>query len=338
MSSPLFDDASGHTLPELLLALGISAILLTALTAVSLTFLESAARERAHDRANSEVSSVFRTLEKEVMMAGYALPNETRVAGDSDAGAGDQTFCKAHSDRLFIADGCKILRDVTDNHEEDGAIQGRFVTPIAGAKNGAKGGYAAQLAEDTVIGAPSLTVDTFDLNAGMEDEDSHAPDYDNDFLPGRALILATKGGNLVEGHRFVTAHFSSKTIDLQPHDSIGHSYPSAASLVVPATAWYVRIDPQGRTYSDGSPVYWLYRDREKALPFVERLKVEYGYDDNGDGLEWFRTIPPAAAVIDKFPFRLSQLKVLRITLTTRFLFKGTSTLTDYTKTILLRNQ
>ncbi|MGD1075400.1 MAG: hypothetical protein ABR903_04900, partial [Thermodesulfovibrionales bacterium] len=59
-------------------------------------------------------------------------------------------------------------------------------------------------------------------------------------------------------------------------------YPASTAIlpvsVVPAIAWYVRLDPNNAKYPDGTPVYWLYRNQNRVIPYVDNFQVWYGYD------------------------------------------------------------
>src|SRR5512136_2773876 len=93
----------GFTLVELLVVMVISTVLLAAVLNSYITYINSVSKEAAQDKINSEVNSVFKILERDMMMAGYALPLRTKIAADNNCGVSDEAFCKTGSDRLFLA-------------------------------------------------------------------------------------------------------------------------------------------------------------------------------------------------------------------------------------------
>ena len=343
---------AGFTLIELLIVMVVSSVLLGVAVFLFIAFVNTSAKESAKDTMNAEVAAVFKILEKEVMLAGYGLPPGTMIASENNCTAGD---CLNGTDRLFIADGMQILKDITDNNEDDGLIAPAYMTNIATARNSAIGGYYSFLTAPAGQGDNVLSLDYMDINYG---EERNAPTYD--FVPGKALIIGDNAR--VEGHRISAAAPAPPAAPpappgpcCSPHDTnftststagmvngtvtlsdviadVGGFQSAAAprAIVVPATVWYV-----GR---DG----WLYRNSDKVLPNVTGMKVQYGYDANNDGLEWRYTVPPPVenpAIPDKTTsFNFSFLKMIRITLTVRLVYKTEVRTTDYKTEILLRNR
>jgi len=332
--------AAGFSLLELLIVLLVSSVLMGAAVTLFVTFVNTSAEQSIQDTISSEVSLVSKILEKELMLAGYGLPLSTRVASDNNCNVSDETFCVNGTDRLFIADGTQLLKDITDNNEDDGKIGDTEMTNIANAKNSAVGGYCTYLLADAVTGATSLSLQNLNVNLGQE---RAANPTTNDFIENNALILGDN--SQVEGHRIAAI---GAAVSLMPLDSIVATlgYLSAAvpsPVVVPASAWYVRNDPDGRKYPDGTVVRWLYKNNYKVLPNVDNFQVQYGYDANNDGIQWADTVPPPVIASpngipdDVTPFIFSYLKIIRITMTIKIVYKTKVKTTLYTKEILLKN-
>lgn len=332
---------TGFSLVELLIVMAVSTVIIAAALASYITYVNSSAKESAQDTVNAEVATIFNVIGKEVMNAGYALPIITRVASNNNCTVADEDFCKSGTDRLFLADGAKLLRDVTDNKEDDGTISTTYMTYLANAKGGSTGGYRAQLAADVATGDTSATVVNLNINSGEELNVTI-----NDFLNDTAFIIGD--GTNVEGHRIDTTDTDAGSISLLTHEVFNHLYLVASNhSVVPATAWYVRSDPGGRRYSNGDTVYWLYRNGTRALPYVDNFQVQYGYDASGNGIEWADTIPPANIAADTYDdwaptpdlvtFSIDQLKVIKVNIAVKSVYRGTVRTTDYQKIIQLRN-
>ena len=326
----------GFTLVEVIVAMLIASVLMGGVVSVFIKFVNSTSEQSSLDDINAEVSALFKVMEKDVMMAGYGVPSSTRVASQLNCSVSDQTFCLDNSDRLFLADGWGILKSITDNGEVDGQVASTYMTYLANKKSSSAGGYSTQLKADVAAGTTALSVLSFNVNASEELHSSAT-----DFAIDSALIIGD--GTRVEGHTLsaVTAPDSLRT---PAKDPLINSFVSASTnYVVPAAVWYVRSDPDGKKYSNGDPVYWLYRNGYKVLPYVSNFKVLYGYDAKSDGLQqWSGTVPPANADIPtgvdgNAAFSLSYLKAIQITLTVKSVLKSGLTTTPYQTVILLRN-
>jgi len=327
-----FTQEKGFTLTELLLVIVISAITMAATFSMYQSFMNGVSRESAVDDINSNVKSVFKIIEKDIMMAGYGMPQGTRVASHNTCSAGDESFCKDKGDRLFLADGWEILKDVTDNSEDDGKIIPMYMTFLANKKDSSAGGYSANLTGDVSSSDTTAGIASLDLNAGEETS------ADRDFSASGALIIGDNAR--AEGHRINTVSDppDPATVTLLVKDPFSDSYLSAASSVVPAIAWYVRSDPPpNKTYSDGTPVYWLYKNEDKVMPYVDDFQVQYGYDANNNGLEWDDVVPPVVNPDGVVAFSFSHLKVLRVTMTIKSVVDGITKTTPYQTIIGMRN-
>lgn len=310
-------------------------------------YVNTSAQQSNQDDINAEVNALFKVIEKDVMMAGYGLPTRTRIASHFNCNVGNENFCKNNSDRLFVADGWQVLSDVTDNNENDGQVATDYMTFIANKKSGSTGGYCTQLKVDNGAGAIGATLLALNINAGEELTVSAT-----DFAAGSAIIIGDNAR--VEGHTLKTATLP-ETVETMVADPFIEAYQSAVDhSVVPATVWYVRRDPDGKTFSDGSAVYWLYRNNFKVLPNVSDFKIKYGYDTKNDGIQWSDTIPPTDNGVvggkyddswapttglgpDGTAYVFSSLKLIQITITVKSVFKTDVKSTSYQTAILLRN-
>lgn len=337
------DREAGFTLIEMLIVMVISSVLMGAVLSLFIQYVNTSAQQSAQDDINAEVSSLFKVIEKDVMMAGYGLPARTKIASHFNCIAADPAFCVNNTDRLFVADGWQILRAVTDNNEDDGQIAANFMTFIANRKSSAAGGYSTTVKADIGTGINTMTLLALNINSGEELTVSAT-----DFSADNALIIGDNAR--VEGHaiRIVTPPDTVETMALDP---VIQPYLAAVDhSVVPATVWYVRNDPDGKTFSDGSPVNWLYRNGFKVLPNVSNFKVKYGYDTKNDGIQWSDTVPPTnngvvggkyddswAPTPDGGAYVFSSLKLIQITLTVKSVYKTAVKSTPYQTAILLRN-
>lgn len=331
---------AGFSLLELLIVMLISSVLMGAAVSVFVVFVNTSSEQSIQDNINSEVSLVSKFIEKELMLAGYGLPQTTRVASDNDCNIGDETFCVNGTDRLFIADGTQLIKDITDNNEDDGQIALSEMTNIANAKNSAIGGYCTHLTSDASVGETSLSLQNLNINLGEELASNPVTD---DFISNNALIIGDN--SQVEGHRITVVGPTVTLMSLDPIVTTS-GYLSTATpppVIVPAVAWYVRNDPDGRNYSDGTPIRWLYRNNHKVMPHIDNFQVQYGYDEKNDGIQWADTVPPPVIASpngipdDVTPFLFSYLKIIRITMTVKSVYKTKVKTTNYVKEILLKN-
>jgi hypothetical protein len=117
---------------------------------------------------------------------------------------------------------------------------------------------------------------------------------------------------------------------------------------VPAIAWYVRQDPDSRKYPDGTKIYWLYRNQNRVIPYVDDLQISYGYDAEPNdptkggiqSADWADVIPPPTNPDGASSFDFGYLKAVRITLKMKFMDKKDPTktiITDFSKTVDLKN-
>ncbi|MFN3479296.1 MAG: PilW family protein [Thermodesulfovibrionales bacterium] len=335
--------SKGFTLIELMVVIGIFGIVLAAAFSAYVYFVNSTTRESELTMINSDVATVLKLLERDIQMAGFGLPVETRVASHNDCNAGNENFCKSGTDRLFVADGWEILRDFTDDQKDDGLIPTSptdYYSRIANSKNDS-GGYRSPLSSPATSGTSQITVDT--INIDSSDERSDPDQNGKDIKDNKSLIISD--GQNVEGHRIAT--MSGNTINLLSNDYLIKNYPQD-SRVVPAIAWYVRKDSTGKKYPDGSDVYWLYRNENKVMPYVEDFQIRYGYgafpnDPLKGGIQendWSDKVPPDHNPDSVGLFDFRYLKALEITLKIKYVDKkhpDKVIITDFKKIVDLKN-
>jgi prepilin-type N-terminal cleavage/methylation domain-containing protein len=331
----------GFSLIELMVAVSAFAFVIAASFSTYVYFINSSTRESASTSQNADVETSLKLLENDLRMAGFGLPKETRIASHHACPVTNENFCKTNTDRIFVADGWEILRDFTDNQADDGQI---LVTPtnyyskISDAKYNDT--YHANLASSASSGASSITVDK--LNIDSADEYNTA---DDDIKANKALIISD--GTHVEGHRIYQIP-SGTTINFISSETLIETYDASNSFVVPAIAWYVRQDPDGKKYPDGSKVYWLYRNQNRVIPYVDDLQISYGYDAEPNdptkggiqSADWADVIPPPTNPDGASSFDFGYLKAVRITLKMKFMDKKDPTktiITDFSKTVDLKN-
>ncbi len=326
-------DCKGFSLVEMMIAIVVFSFVIAASYATYINFLHSVTRESTLTSINSDVMTSFKLLERDIKMAGFGLPRAARVASDNNCNVGNEDFCKANADRLFMADGWEILRDFTDNKDDDGNILPTHYSKIADAKYADS--YRAQLSSAASSGATSITVNTLNIDSADELDDPDDPNGE-DIKDNNAVIIQGPATNNVEGHR--VGSIGGLTINFLISDSLQMNY-AANSTVVPAIAWYVREDPDGRKYPDGSKMYWLYRNQNRVMPGIEDFQIRYGYDADGDGIQWDDDIPPSFNP-DNHVFAFGHLKAIEITLRVKFIDKKEPTKTqifDHKTIVDLRN-
>lgn len=334
----------GFTLVEMLVSLVIFAVVLAGTMGGYIGFQQGMQVTVTQQKLDSDIKLTLKLLQRDLNMAGFGLPRITRVASDDqgvtwtetavgfDFNADGDSDDDIVSDRIFMADGWEILRDITGNGEIDGDI---VVSPTDYySKIGAKreeGGYAATLAASVAAGATAVSVNSLNLNSG--DEYNTA---DSDIKANRAVIVAGDDGSSVfhvEGARIGSV--AGTTINLVSGESLQNAYTQSSSEVVAAIAWYVDM-------KSGDAVPWLYRNNDKVVPNVLDFQIQYGFDIDRDGLEWAATVPPGGTVDGDSDARAkaTALKSVKITLTALQNDpdqKDVGTLKEFTEIVNLKN-
>jgi len=381
MKTDLVKKQKGFTLLEVLFVIAIVSILLTG-TILSITpFVNSSKAESSKTSVNSDTAIALNLIERELMLSGYGLPYATRVAADFNCQYSDPNFCMQNSDRLFIANGVGIVCDMTVDGYDDGTINDSSLTQIGNAKMSNNDGFYAQLINSSTtqvtVSGPNISA-PLDIDYGYEFCPKNPPSSLpcptlNDFTYSSgtgtnytAFIIADNTPLAhppkfaVNGYR-LSSTSGNALILLQPDEVFKPgNWPNTDTIyIVPANAWYVRLDPNGATYPDGSQIYWLYRNNDPVIPYVSQFKVMYGYDSptgtNGvsgyDGIEgdpwsglpagpnqqWDHTVPTSIQVDGAAFSGFNELRAVAISLSVKIYENGVFQTTTYTKTVELRN-
>lgn len=291
----------GFSLIEMMVSMFIFGIIMAGAAATYTNFVKKNQRIKKFSEVNSDAKIALILMEKDINAAGFGMPPELRFAGDNNCAAGNPDFCQAGTDRLFIADGWEVIKDFTDNGDEDGNIATAQYVAISTQKEA--GGYFSYLtvgagAGDMAIGLNSLNIDSADeINAG------------NDIKTGKSLILYNFDGatvDNVEGHRIAAVDNGVSTATLHNNDPTLNALSpwngTVGAKAVPAIAYYI-------AQYNGDP--WLFRNNSKALKGVSDLQIQYGYDANENGYiensEWRDTIPqdPVTGLLKSVKIQMS---------------------------------
>lgn len=255
---------TGFTLIEIMVSLAILAGLITVLAFIYGNLVDMSVSERRKAEANTDINLCLTLLEKDIMMAGFATPNTTKVA----------SLNGTSSDRLFLADGWEIMRDFTDNGCDDGIISNDFYGVISSVSEGG-GGYSASLVQYAATETSVIVVNNLNI-------DGVGSIADDDFKQNSSLIIYS-GQGPPEGYRIISVVSTASAISLQ--EGLCRNY-SVGSSVVPALCYYIA------SFEDRN---WLFRNDARVLPDVEDFQVQYGYDDDANGIlmdnEWVNSLP-----------------------------------------------
>ena len=362
----------GFSLIELMVILIIIAGVLAGITSGFRLFTEHSSTLTEKNKENAAVKAAIKLLQRDLNMAGFGLPTETRIAASDDYvlaresdfnlsydcnndGASNGNITEQcigydvdsdgyistnpiYRERLFIADGWTILEDVTDNQDIDGEIVENPVNYFykISNKKDTSNGYKTKLSASYPANSIAIALQTLNINSGDEYNASS-----NDFSEDGALILyghdTTSTNYWIEGHLISSINTSSNTINFQLNDGLLNTYDENDSIVVPAITWYV---------SDKDNTLWLYRNEDKVLPNVIGFQIDFGFDIDHDGLQWYPTLPPANnSVIDNMNFLttdgdifnsiLKSLKAVRIAIVMKD--QSDNLLHVYKKIVVLKN-
>ena len=359
----------GFSMVELMVALAVFSLVLAGVVTGYVSLKQATESSQAQAAADADVQLALKLIQRDLNMAGYGLARATRVA----SGDGQQTIAEADAgfdrngdddldddiatDRLFVANGWEILTDVTVNGAEDGDIATApedYFSAIANRRE--NGGFAARLTNDNPAGSQFLGLQVLDdagvpvsnlnVNFGVEcpvGTCARDASEDDDFKSDRAVIVFGQDGSgaaHLEGHRLADA--AGGGVTLLGDEALAFDYRAAGSEVVPAIAWYVER-------KENDAVTWLYRDQDKVLANVVDMQVEYGYDLDNDGLEWFGSVPPPPDLLgNPSPVdgeldtrkRVEALKSVRVVLTVKrggAGVLGAEAASDFEQLINLRN-
>lgn len=321
--APCVGVSAGFSLVELMVALTIVGVVVVGTYSGFKSFSNAVSVVTEENVALEDVSVAADLLRRDLQMAGWGLPTAGRLASDEAGGIDvtEATFSvdidgdgsaddTMHTDRLFIADGLKIVTDSapysSGGYYPDGVVPKATMLAIADAE--AIGGQKASLVTATGA-AGSVRVSSTNVNYDTESDIGWYSGYNCvDIVDNGAVIVAgntTGGSYAVEGHRIGSAPTLSSnqkkcngvsgsqrpgatTLTFVSGETLGTSYSlDSASIAVPAVAWYVK------QASDN--VYWLYRNENKVLANVVDFQVAFGIDVDQDGLEWAATVAPSTS-------------------------------------------
>ena len=366
-------DEFGFSLIELMVVLVIVTATLAGVVGGFRSFLSGNKDTMRSNEQLSDLKMTLQLLKRDLNMAGFGLATETRLAKDihwssvkesdisqdfdcdGDASTdsnvtenclgydlnndGDTTD-QVYRERLFIADGWEILRDITNNGEIDGDVVENptdYFFKVADNKN-KNDGYAAKLATD--YASSSTAVQLVDLNLNPGEEYTTSTIEQRDFKYGKSLVLYGKnsaGQQHIQGLRTGSVDVSVKKINFLSGDALQNQFLASGSKVVPAIAWHVK-DVVGE-----GP--WLYRNRDRVLAGVVSFQATFGYDKKHDGIQWYETLPPPVGSPvdgnDSFSEKLKALKAVRVVLVIKSSSPGmnvaATNLKTYEKIVVLKN-
>ena len=305
----------GMTIPELLVAMFMSLIVVSATYSFYIYFINNASKERAKAEVQKKVNSVFSILSDDVRHSSFGLLKSSQKSVclfviDDNCSVGDDSFCKSGTDRFFVADGWQIIRDFADDNCPDGNIADNVYEAIVGKE------YAAKI--NNYSPPDTIDVNILDIDSKCRSNASLCGDGKcDDIKDNKAIIVCgckdsngASGNYWQEGRRIGSIDTTSKTITfLSKEKALNYSYCSPDGRVLPANVWYIRKATDG--------VYWLYRNQRKVMDNVIDFQVEAGYDSNGDGMidntEYKNILPNN--------INISDLKFLKFTMEVQYKWK-----------------
>ena len=232
-----------------------------------------------------EVKEVFRVMEDDLRHASFGYPADNpnvnlgicRFVIDDNCSVGNENFCKNNTDRFFISDGWKTIRDNTIDNCPDGTISNTNYEALAGNE------YYANITSYT-SGAKSITVDTLNIDSKCRQLKSttvicgaNNTTTCNDITSKTSVIIcgcSNPAANISQEGRRIN-NISSNTINFLSTESALNFNNCANGIVLPAISWYIRKK---------NNIYWLYRNQKKVIPNVNNLQIVAGYDSNNDGI------------------------------------------------------
>jgi len=277
----------GLTLVELLVSVVMFLIIIAAVYSFFISFLNQQTFQRKKAEALKETRIAFRVLEDDIRHAGFGFPKSSPCKDkglclffvEDNCDYHNEQFCKTGTDRFFVADGWKIIKDFTLDGYPDGNITNIDYELLASSKFSAKVLYYSD-------GDDFIVVDRLDID-NKTDVVNHKAD---DIVAKKGIIVCgrTNNGGRVgqEGRRIekiisVSSGWELKFHSLENPLDYKNDCSGDRGIVLPANVWYVRE-------KDGH--YWLYRNESPVLQDVEDFQIHVGYDFDGDGVvedsEW----------------------------------------------------
>ena len=255
------------TLVELLVVMVISLMVMGAVYASLSMFLKKTSTSEKKIREEEEIRLALSLLEDDIRHSGFGYLKEENgtclLAVDDNCGGPDK-FCEPGTDRLFVADGWRMIREFTEDHCPDGNVPDDVYEALAGS---AFAGNVTSISGDTVI-VENLNVNGRNLRGGglCGDDD----DDGSDFSGNGAAIMCGCDDNSTYGRRISSIDNSTPQIDLLSNEE---DITANCSKMVPAIIWYVRKP-------DDDNDFWLYRNESRVLKGIKDFQVKIGYDSN----------------------------------------------------------
>jgi hypothetical protein len=241
-------------------------------------FTNSSNKERAKAVSQKKIQTCFNLIADDIRHAGFGLQknNNSSICLFSihdNCSAGDESFCKNGTDRLFIANGWQIIRDFTNDNCPDGDISNSDYETLSNGNYHAKATYSASqqsISYDKLdIDSKCRGVSTFCGGGGCED-----------IKDNKAIIVCGCKNSLgkygQEGRRVSSIDNVTRKINFLNKEAVLNYDNCTNGSIIPANVWYVK------KASDGE--YWLYRNENKVMNNILNFQVCAGYDTNGDGI------------------------------------------------------
>jgi prepilin-type N-terminal cleavage/methylation domain-containing protein len=318
----------GYTIVELLVVVIIMSLIIVVISNFLIDFTKHNNKQEIKSKAIEEVKEVFRIIEDDIRHAGFAYPGNNpninqsicRFFIDDNCSVSDETFCKANTDRLFIANGWKIIRDHTLDNCPDGYIDNLTYETLASSDFYAN--ITTYTSGSKMIGVSSLDIDSTCRRIKSSTVlcgTSHAPDC-KDIKARESIIICgcsnSSGQNSQEGRRI--SNIVSNALNFLLKESSLNYDNCSNGVVLPAISWYVRKD-------SSSNDFWLYRNQVKVLKHAKKFNVLAGYDNNNNGIiensELYNKLPENADI--------RKLKYLYLTLQVSYVLKNKEHSLDY---------
>jgi len=305
----------GITLVEIMVSLLILSVFIVGIVAFYGRFITATSAERRRAEENTNIALTLTIIDRDIKMAGFATPDIIKVASEDGTGLNG-------TDRLFIADGWEMMRDFTDNGDDDGVIPQEPIDIYSTITTKAKeGGYFGATIQNAGTGNTSIVIQDTDINSTGDGDIK-----ENSSIIIQAMIGGAPNG-LPEGYRTtnIAPLVPPPGFRINLRENLRREY-LMNSMVVPSFCYYIQRDNEG---------FWLFRNNIRVLPDVRGFQVEYGYDGNNDRIleanEWVNRLPPA------YTNNPNRLRAIRVSLGVRSRFGNREKVSTHTITSDLRN-
>ncbi len=265
---------SGVTLVELLISMAIMLVVTGAIFSFYTHFLKQASKERAKTDLQRRVNAVLNMIADDVRNASFGLLDSSCSSVcvffiDNNCNYGDETFCRSGTDRFFIGDGWRIIRDFTSDNCPDGYISDSDYDILSSDS------YAA-----SIIGATSssVTVNTLDVDSKCQSSSTTCGDGSCEDIKARKAVIicgytviSPTGTQCAQtGKRVCKVDKATDTLVFCRREKPFSYFSLSSARVIPANVWYVRKGHDGQ--------YWLYRNTSRVLSGVVDFQVRVNYN------------------------------------------------------------